>query len=230
LKSWITEDVLPKPWIEYYDVSERFGLAYNVTTALADLHHFTGRRDSRHLSSSSSSPVAIVHGDLKSNQFVAISAGGSTLDDNHSKHKRHRMPHFKLGDFNLARFVYWNAQTNQACPIKGDGCGGTNRAPEEYKGGKHRVVTSHKIDIYSLGNVLYTILTGHLPFDHDDDHDRIRQRIIRGERPPIGTEFSRSKDQKVQTMLQAIHWCWKHEPTERPTALQVQQLLATALI
>ena len=191
----------PKEWIQYYDISERFTLAYNISSALADLHNTEGPGH----------PTGIVHGDFKPDQFVAVTpvenlqdikeeqariknqqkangeedeseesgddeedADGEEPGDDDSvpyyqdleaappqpqdttntrqlqqtassTTVRHRLPHYKIGDFNLARFVYWNKHHNHPCVIKPDGNGGEFRAPEEYASLRGR---TEKVDIY----------------------------------------------------------------------------------
>ena len=98
-------------FVHYYPPTERLLLAFNVTAALADVHTTEG----------TNRYPAIVHGDFKSDQFVAVTEA----------REDHKLPHFKLGDFNLARFVYWNKKHHHPCVIKPDGNGGKNRAPEE---------------------------------------------------------------------------------------------------
>lgn len=119
---------------EYYSPAERLLLAFNVTSALADVHTTEGPQTN----------PAIVHGDFKSDQFVAV----TTADDpgeEEEESDHHKLPHFKLGDFNLARFVFWNEEHHHPCVIKPDGNGGKNRAPEEYAKAKGR---TEKLDIY----------------------------------------------------------------------------------
>jgi len=145
----------PQDYTNAYPVSERYLLAYNVTAALKDLHTTEGI----------DRPTAIVHGDFKADQFVAT----TTTTTKTATSKVQSLPHFKLGDFNLARMVYWNKKKSHPCVIKPDGNGGGYRSPEEYAMARGR---TEKIDIYSLGNLLYTILTGHYPFDDFKTEDK----------------------------------------------------------
>ena len=117
-------------FLAYYSVAERYRLAYNVTAALADLHTTEGP----------DRPTAIVHGDFKADQFVATTTPREEDDGDD-----HTLPQFKLGDFNLARMVYWNERGNHPCVIAPDGNGGTFRAPEEYAVEHGR---TEKVDIY----------------------------------------------------------------------------------
>ena len=127
-------------FVEYYSVEERFRLAYNATAALTDLHTTEG----------ADRPTGIVHGDFKADQFVAVTPAVVDLTDANTA--LHKLPHFKLGDYNLARMVYWNKRGHHPCVIEPDGNGGTFRAPEEYAEEHGR---TEKVDIYR-----YVLKTG----------------------------------------------------------------------
>ena len=86
------------------------------------------------------------------------------------------------------------------------------------------------MDIYSLGNLIYSIVTGHWPFDNvEEDHHEIRKLVKKGVRPPIDDALRESKDEYVQVMLKAVEMCWPQDPTARATAKEVEHLLAKHL-
>ena len=213
-------------WLSYYSSEERYILAYNVTTALADLHN----------TESDEQPTAIVHGDFNAYQFVAITepeeddVGGVNSRHHHHHSASHKLPHFKLGDFNLARFVYWNQKHNHPCVIRPDARGGEFRAPEEYARQPDR---TEKVDIYSLGNLIYSIVTGNWPFEKELDHPHgtpeMRALVKSGKRPHISNAIFKSEDPYVQAMLHAVNMCWPQDPNDRATAREVQDYLAQHL-
>lgn len=96
------------------------------------------------------------------------------------------------------------------------------RSPEEYAYGRQ----TEKVDVYSMGNVLYSILTLEYPFEHEKD---VYKKVIAGERPAIPQKFLNSTDPFDQTLLKAIEMCWVHDPEKRATARQVQRLLVSTL-
>ena len=133
-----------KAWREAVPIEQRYQLALNVTTALADLHN-TETPDARHYGGKNGDDklrypaTAIVHADYNAHQFVAVTPkqdGTSTSGV---------IPHFKLGDFNLAQFVYWNTKNDHPCMVRPDGSGGEFRAPEEYAKERGR---TEKLDLY----------------------------------------------------------------------------------
>lgn len=98
------------------------------------------------------------------------------------------------------------------------------RSPEEYAYGRQ----TEKVDVYSMGNVLYSILTSEYPFKHEKYKD-VCKKVIAGERPAIPKKFLNSTDPFDQTMLKAIEMCWVHDPEKRATAREVQRLFISTL-
>jgi Protein kinase domain len=198
-------------WRKAYTPAERFQLALSVTSALADLH----TTESDHGS-------AIVHADFNANQFVAITMGltNTQHDDLNNNNDRPPIPQFKLGDFNLSKFVYRHHTTKQPCTVKTESTGGPWRAPEEYD----RHGRTEKLDIYSLGNMLYAIVTGEWPFD-EIKAEKAKTLVAHGKRPFIDDSVRDSKDPYDKAILTAMDRCWKHDPRHRPSALEVKQYL-----
>ncbi|KAJ7233858.1 hypothetical protein B0H12DRAFT_1191879 [Mycena haematopus] len=77
----------------------------------------------------------------------------------------------KLGDFGFTREFEKGALMETFCGTTG------YASPEMLQGRKY---LGPEVDIWSLGIILYCLLTGTLPFD-DDDEDVMRQKIIIGE-------------------------------------------------
>ena len=87
---------------------------------------------------------------------------------------------------------------------------------------------TEKIDVYSMGNVFYTILTEKWPFD--DDKSRDAQKAVKdGKRPHIPSRLRDSDDPAVKAMMKAITMSWRHDPAERATALEVKEYLQLEL-
>jgi len=87
---------------------------------------------------------------------------------------------------------------------------------------------TEKIDVYSMGNVFYTLLTETWPFNNDSSRDAQR-RVKDGKRPQLSTRFRESKDPAVQAMLKAMTMSWRQDPEERASALEVKEYLQQQL-
>ncbi|KAF5381585.1 hypothetical protein D9615_005410 [Tricholomella constricta] len=77
----------------------------------------------------------------------------------------------KLGDFGFTREFERGSFMETFCGTTG------YASPEMLQGKKYQ---GPEVDVWSLGIILYCLLTGTLPFD-DDDEDVMRQKIIQGE-------------------------------------------------
>ena len=98
------------------------------------------------------------------------------------------------------------------------------RSPEEYA---HEPQTE-KVDVYSLGNIFYAILTGRRPFERKNVKES-QKKVIAGERPIISNEIRNSTDPFDKAMLQAIFKCWIQNPEDRASAREVQKFISSEL-
>jgi serine/threonine protein kinase len=94
--------------------------------------------------------------------------------------------------------------------------------PEQLRGDP----TDHRGDIYSLGVVLFELLTGHLPFDEDDPQEQLMAHVSR--QPPTFKDVGMGiLPPKVEAVVQQ---CLSKYPNERPqSAYQLACLFQTAL-
>ena len=153
--------------------------------------------------------AAMAHTDITTLQFVYVSSAGI----------------YKLNDFNRCRFIRWNKKTNQACTFLVGNNPGVFRAPEEFSYKEE----SEKVDIYSMGNVFYSILTGEWPFE-DVESKEARDLVKRGHRPPISPEILNSTDPFQQTLLNVTRACWLQDPKERASARRIQNYIEKRLV
>jgi serine/threonine protein kinase len=199
---------------ESFDPPTKMSLSYNVARAIADLHNFAKEGE----------PV-VAHTDIFPNQFVR---GNPNVP-------------FKLNDFNRARWVHlpekskWadssHAHNVTAAKSK-ESCGftfvqnrGNFRSPEEYA---YRLETE-AVDIFSMGNVFFLLLTGYMPFENET-RDTVKQVLKKGRRYHIPDEYKISTDPIVQAIVAAIRMSWIHEPSQRATARQVERHLRQSMI
>jgi serine/threonine protein kinase len=180
----------------------------------------------------------IVHADLQTKQFLVSTTGT-----------------IKLNDFNRCRFLplrddtsngtTTNDTTNNAttdelihiCPIRIPSAPGIARSPEEYSS----QALTEKIDVFSLGNVLFSILTnGLVPFG-EQGSNRIKAAIRHGQKPDIppdvlkrGSSSSSRHQHAAASLAVLVHLCFTQDPSQRIAAddlvRELQSLIDTTTI
>lgn len=128
---------------------------------------------------------------------------------------------YKLNDFNRARFIRWDIEKNKPCDFYIGASPGRYRSPEEYNSDHY----TEKIDVYSLGNVIYAILTKHAPF-YKMKQRKAMELVKNGKRPPIPDGLQETED---KAMIDAIKMCWVQNEKERSSARDVEIFLRVKL-
>ncbi len=154
--------------------------------------------------------AAMAHTDITTSQFVYVGSTGI----------------YKLNDFNRCRFLRWNKKTNKACTYHVGNNPGTFRAPEEYK----YEGQSEKVDVYSMGNIFYAILTGLYPFDDVSKSRKVQDLVMKGIRPPISKQILNTTDPFERILLNATLECWIQDPNERASARKIQKYFEKQLV
>jgi serine/threonine protein kinase len=85
-----------------------------------------------------------------------------------------------------------------------------------------------KVDIYSLGNILYMLLQEEWPFGDVKSADA-QEMIRKGGRPSIYIDIWNSTDPVTVLLKKAMFRCHEQEPKDRWTARQVEQFLNQGL-
>eukprot|EP00571_Detonula_confervacea_P012483 CAMPEP_0172305380 /NCGR_PEP_ID=MMETSP1058-20130122/6681_1 /TAXON_ID=83371 /ORGANISM="Detonula confervacea, Strain CCMP 353" /LENGTH=697 /DNA_ID=CAMNT_0013016963 /DNA_START=1 /DNA_END=2094 /DNA_ORIENTATION=+ len=130
----------------------------------------------------------------------------------------------KLVDYNRAEPILYNEEKEEYCKwINGPGGDGTYRAPEE---NSNRPLTE-KMDVYSLGNVFYSILTGKLVWDQYE-LEVTMERIITGDTMEIEDFYRKSTNSRTRILVRAIESCWTTDAKDRPSIFQVVDFLERA--
>ena len=98
------------------------------------------------------------------------------------------------------------------------------RAPEEYEFKEE----NEMIDVYSMGIVFYSILTGDTPFEGEKE-SKAQKKVIAGKRPEIPNVILESEDIATQAILSATKKCWEQNPSDRPKASMIRDDLKTVM-
>ncbi|GIW81639.1 MAG: hypothetical protein KatS3mg105_3446 [Gemmatales bacterium] len=156
--------------------------------------------------------LGYVHRDLKCGNIMIVGAG--TEEES-----------VKLFDFGLARKV---AEQTTSPHIRlediSDYLGGTPEymSPEQLNGEQ----LDHRSDIYSLGIVLYELLTGHRPFE---EHRTVEALIAAHQKQPPPT-FNRFGVQVPAAVQEVVHACLAKDRERRPQSIrEVVQRFGQAL-
>jgi serine/threonine protein kinase len=81
-----------------------------------------------------------------------------------------------------------------------------------------------KVDIFSLGSIFFSLLTGLIPFDEILDDEKMMENFKRGETPFIDPRY-RHRHPVESGFVDIIQDCWKFRPDDRPSAADVAQRL-----
>ncbi len=129
----------------------------------------------------------IVHRDLKSSNVLVLGSGG-----------------VKLLDLGTARLL----GSNEGITRQGEFIGTfTYASPEQLTG----QTVDHRSDLYSLGVLLYRLLTGRRPFEVDDPHELARLHIEAP--PPPMTDFAPGLPAVLSTFIMRL---LAKRPDDRP--------------
>lgn len=131
--------------------------------------------------------------------------------------------HLKLNDFNRAEIMLFNEHENDYCRYSNNPGRGDWRAPEEY----HDDPLNEKIDVYSLGNNMYALLTGVSVFYDEEDIDQVQRRVKSGEMPYIDPRWQ-ERSFAERKMIEIMEKMWTYDPDERVDIFEVITFLREA--
>jgi Protein kinase domain. len=94
------------------------------------------------------------------------------------------------------------------------------RSPEEFK----EDWQTEKIDVFSLGNIIYAIITGSLPFEEMDVKDA-QEMVKNGILPKLKGSFIHSDHPIDNVLVKAMDMCFEYDWRKRARAHQVRDLL-----
>eukprot|EP00815_Leptocylindrus_aporus_P011123 CAMPEP_0116059472 /NCGR_PEP_ID=MMETSP0322-20121206/5811_1 /TAXON_ID=163516 /ORGANISM="Leptocylindrus danicus var. apora, Strain B651" /LENGTH=572 /DNA_ID=CAMNT_0003543849 /DNA_START=134 /DNA_END=1852 /DNA_ORIENTATION=- len=149
----------------------------------------------------------IVHDDIQLSQFLIDSNGK-----------------LKLNDFNRAEVMLFDEEKGQYCRYRNGGVYGNYRAPEEFKDSR----LNEKIDVWSMGNNIYALLTGLWVYYETDDDKAIHKRAIDRELSYIDPRY-RTRSFAEGKLVEIMERCWKYDPDERADIFEVVDFLQKAV-
>ena len=150
--------------------------------------------------------ASIAHTDITPSQFIYIDGK------------------WKVNDFNRCRFMREYKKDKSVCGFEVGSNPGKFRSPEEYA----YEVETEMIDVYSMGNVFYAILSGLMPFE-GMKQENAQKRVMDGKRPKFPSEVLESDDLAIKGIVAAAKKCWAHDPEERPPATEIRDELKTLM-
>ena len=201
----------------------RLNLAYEVAKGVSDVHSidyadFIAPSDESGVSLKRSN-ATMVHYDLNYHNIAVVDG---------------RYP--KLNDFNVAMFLSWDPKKEATCGFEGRFREPWWRSPEEMQNhiedGTEDIPLTEKVDVYSLGNILWSLLTNKSPWvkvSSSKVMDELRPRVARGEMPPLPSKIANSIDPTIVAIRNAMFKCLRLNPEERASAGEVAYDLKMAM-
>lgn len=82
---------------------------------------------------------------------------------------------------------------------------------------------TEKIDVYSMGNVLYAIVASYLPytFPRVYTEEEFSQMIINGTTPQLPDRIARSQHPVNRAIVRVMEKCFAFNPSHRPSAREI---------
>lgn len=151
----------------------------------------------------------IVHDDIQLCQYLWTEEDGINV---------------KLNDFNRAEIMLWDETDQRYCKYKNGRGHGDWRAPEEFKD----LPLDEKIDVWSLGNNMYSVLTGYYPFFNVESDKKIQKLVKDGETAVIDPRFVESSFAENK-LIEVIQRCFVYDPDMRADINEIWQMLKDAI-
>lgn len=104
------------------------------------------------------------------------------------------------------------------CPIKW-------RSPEEY----FDYDLTEQVDVFSLGNNMYGLLTGLCPFYDTEEDSVVQNRVKNGLKAFIDPRYFKERSLAEAKLAEIINRCYAYKPEDRPSVFEVVEFLRDAL-
>lgn len=130
-----------------------------------------------------------------------------------------------LNDFDVSRPLPWNRRTNEYCLIKDLGGPIAPELPDN-------LPSDESLDVWHVGTVLYTILTGLMPYYDEleaissiDERNEQLKELVLSHRPPHFDKTLFGRTIIESRMLDIIERCLEFDPSKRPSIFDVLEFL-----
>uniref|UniRef100_A0A7S4EG67 Protein kinase domain-containing protein n=1 Tax=Pseudo-nitzschia australis TaxID=44445 RepID=A0A7S4EG67_9STRA len=129
-----------------------------------------------------------------------------------------------LGSHQRAEFMLWDEEEEEYCSYR-EGFGAGNwRSPEEY----HDEYLTEQVDVFSLGNNMYGLLTGSMVFYEIESYGEIQDLVGDGEKAYIDPRY-KERSLAEAKLVEIINQCHEYYPEDRPSIFEVVDMLWQAL-
>ena len=126
----------------------------------------------------------------------------------------------KLGDFNRAEIMFYDEENERYCKYNNGKGYGNYRAPEEFDARD----LNEQIDVYSMGNNVYGLLTGLWVFYENEDDGVVQDKVIKGKSPFIDERY-RTRSYIEGRLVEIMERCLEFKPDKRATIFEVVEFL-----
>jgi len=130
----------------------------------------------------------------------------------------------KLNDFNRGEAMLFDEQDGTYCRYENGKGGGDFRSPEEFKDG----LLNEKIDVYSMGNMMYGLLTGLNVFYDVEKDKEIQKRVKNGKTPYIDSRW-RTRSFAEGKLVDIMERCWVYKQDDRADIFEIVRHLRETL-
>lgn len=106
--------------------------------------------------------------------------------------------------------MLWDRKNQEYCKYRNGRGPGDWRAPEEFNDDP----LDEKIDIYSLANNMYAVVTGAYPYWELGDHSAVREKVTSGEKPKFDKRWAENSYAEGK-LMELLEQMFEFDPVKR---------------